>query len=304
MKTIKIKIIAALFSTLFSFSSFAQEHVTMSVRNITATANTIEYDLYILNDGSIPLKLSACSFGVNFNEAILNGGTLTYNYHSNNRSSTSTGLRNFSLGKTKVASINQARMISSSSTFENAAELMPKQLFNVGHFKMTNSQNWTRNSDPSLALQELQAIGLTTTQVIAFLGNNKKLVALTPNLKTVNVEVENAPLLNTDESSFPYATNAKFEMVEKSKLNDKVLSRNSELKIYPNPAMDELNVEFYSLQETKIQIQIADMNGRLVKQIQAQVSKEVNKISLSISDLKAGMYTLRIHNLSKTFQKY
>ncbi len=300
MKTIKINIITAVCiavcSTLLSFSSFAQEHVTMSVRNITANSNTIEYDLYIVNDGATSLKLSACSYGVNFDEAILNGGTLTYSYRENSRGNDLSGLRNFSVAKTKTGDINQARMTTAPSTFEKTMELMPERTYKVGHFKMTNSVNWTRNSNPALSLQALRTIGLTTTQVIAYIGSDKKLTALTPNLKTVSLEVEKSPILNADVE-IPYQTEiTKNSMNVRSTQNGNTGINESQINVYPNPAMKELNIDMDASVRGVLIINIADMSGRTIKQIQTNLTEGMNKINIDVSELLAGVYTIQLND--------
>lgn len=70
------------------------------------------------------------------------------------------------------------------------------------------------------------------------------------------------------------------------------LQANLALKIYPNPVVDLLTLET-SFEQGQMQLQISDMQGRVVhsKQQAAQ-----SQIQLQLSHLPAGMYLLRIQN--------
>jgi hypothetical protein len=63
-------------------------------------------------------------------------------------------------------------------------------------------------------------------------------------------------------------------------------------KVYPNPTKDYLTVEFSQHKEA-IQIQIVDVNGRLVLDQNYQAD---NKIELSVHDLVAGVYFVKIRS--------
>jgi len=178
MKTTIIKQVSTLLlGTMLSFNAFSQAHVTMSMKNIKATTNTIEYDLYIVNDGSTSLKLSACSYGVNFNPDILNGGTLTYSYHENSRGNELKGLKPCSLSAEKRPSINQIRMTTTPVSYENSPQLLQNKPYKIGHFRITNSVSWSQNSHPDLSMQELNQPGYTNTQLVAYSGNDQKYLA-------------------------------------------------------------------------------------------------------------------------------
>ena len=56
--------------------SFSQTHITMSLQNCEFTSDTtLEFDVYLFNDGTTSIQLGALSFGINYDRAILNGGT-------------------------------------------------------------------------------------------------------------------------------------------------------------------------------------------------------------------------------------
>lgn len=68
------------------------------------------------------------------------------------------------------------------------------------------------------------------------------------------------------------------------------------LKIFPNPASDELNISFSSEGTTRNSVVLYDMQGRLVKDLfEGKVTDEFNS-TYSISDLSPGIYILNIQN--------
>lgn len=70
------------------------------------------------------------------------------------------------------------------------------------------------------------------------------------------------------------------------------LQANIALKIYPNPVVDQLNIES-SFEQGQLQLQIRDMQGRVVH---SEQQPAYTNIQLPLSHLPAGMYLLRIQN--------
>lgn len=277
------KTYALMIAMLFSFAAFSQSHVTMSLKNIVSTKNSIEYDLYIVNDGSTSLKLSGCSYGINFDASILNGGKISFNYNQNSRGQALQGLTDYSLGVADMPSTKQVRMTTTVSKIDKSPVLLPNMPFKVGRFKMTNSNNWTANSKPSFSLQEMSIPGLTNTQIVAFVNNEQHLTSLTSSQHTVTTLVEQSPLLNETSTSGSAQVNhpANGLMMEK-------------VSIYPNPVNHEMNVELYVNEKGSLQIRIDDMNGRLIKQIQSDIVEGMNTIVIDVKELSKGMYTIRL----------
>jgi len=281
---------------LLSFAGFSQTHITMSLKNITATSNAIEYDMYLINDGTTPVKISAFSYGVNFNRAILNGGTLDISYIENSRRSDLEGLTSFSFAIAQTDDAGQVRMTTMPSHYDGASELATGDAVNAGRIRMKNSRPWTRNSNPQFTLQEARKIGLTTTQLVAYLNDNTQLVACTPTLKTVSTQVDASPMLNPEAGQ------------NSSSNPSGLLAEKTVIKIYPNPAIEELKINLSSQSRKDISIKITDINSRLVKQIQTSVSDGMNKLSIDLRELANGNYTIRIMdsnnlNFSQLFSK-
>jgi hypothetical protein len=297
MKTNNIKQ-ASLFiaGVMLSLNVFSQAHVTMSMKNITATKNTIEYDLYIVNDGTTPMKLSACSYGVNYNSAILNKGESQYMYKQNSRGTELSGLKNFSLASKNTREITQARMITTPSSFANSPELIQHKPFKVGHFVLSNNVAWASNSNPEFSLQEKQTIGLTTTQVVVYTNKENKLIALTPSLNSVTTEVDQSPILNPG-AIIENHTGSSVEFNETN--NQHGVASTHMITLYPNPATDQLKLDFNADATDILRIKITDFHGRIVKQIQTNVSTGLNQVTIDVSELASGLYTIQLKDSNK-----
>ena len=78
------------------------------------------------------------------------------------------------------------------------------------------------------------------------------------------------------------------------------LENKLELTYYPNPVRNSLQLKINNVQLQKQDLQIFDINGKLVKQI--AINNEA--ITIDVSDLETGVYYLRLGGLSKEFIKY
>jgi hypothetical protein len=63
---------------------------------------------------------------------------------------------------------------------------------------------------------------------------------------------------------------------------------------YPSPTSDRVSVQFESLGEEVVTLQIFDFNGRLVLQQEALADKGVNLTEVDMSSLQAGTYTIHL----------
>lgn len=76
------------------------------------------------------------------------------------------------------------------------------------------------------------------------------------------------------------------------------------MKVYPNPAVDQLFVSFSQKENTDIQIYILDMSGRLVKQIPVSSNGSgVYNFSVDLAHLSKGVYTISILSGKRLYMK-
>lgn len=76
-----------------------------------------------------------------------------------------------------------------------------------------------------------------------------------------------------------------------------------ELNVYPNPASTELNISLNLISNEKINLNLTDMSGRVVRTVQMNASAGSNQHSFNLSDVAAGIYNLNIQSGGRTATK-
>ena len=77
------------------------------------------------------------------------------------------------------------------------------------------------------------------------------------------------------------------------------------LSIYPNPASSELTIKIGLDYVSNTQLQIIDLTGKIVKDFSEKFDYEhgIYKAKLDISDLKTGIYFVKVVQPDKVFSK-
>ena len=77
-----------------------------------------------------------------------------------------------------------------------------------------------------------------------------------------------------------------------------------DINIYPNPATSEISLDMYLKQQSDVQIDIYDLQGRMVKNIfSGQLSGGANNLNTRISDIKQGLYFIILKAEDQTITK-
>ena len=72
------------------------------------------------------------------------------------------------------------------------------------------------------------------------------------------------------------------------------LSAISSYNVYPNPAKDKLNIACNLKQNTLVQIEVLDIQGKQIKAQYFAMNKGENQVSLDLSDVQKGIYFVRM----------
>jgi len=75
------------------------------------------------------------------------------------------------------------------------------------------------------------------------------------------------------------------------------------LKLYPNPVKDVLNIEFNTIETNVINIQIMTYTGQIISNVNINSYAGNNTVSISTADLNSGIYFVRINNKTIKFVK-
>ena len=68
------------------------------------------------------------------------------------------------------------------------------------------------------------------------------------------------------------------------------------LALYPNPASEELNIHLLFAQSNDINIQLMDLNGKVVADNSTIIGISPNNYKMGVADLENGLYILRVVN--------
>ncbi len=75
----------------------------------------------------------------------------------------------------------------------------------------------------------------------------------------------------------------------------------SSLVMYPNPAQNELNIEFVLDKKAPVSVQIIDISGRIVKEVMNEnLSTGNNNININLNEVKNGFYFVRMSSMNGT----
>ena len=75
-------------------------------------------------------------------------------------------------------------------------------------------------------------------------------------------------------------------------LNEEEILR--EVSLYPNPSEGEINLKFYTFQESDVNISIQDVTGKELQRNRIKASNGENLVLMGTENLSAGMYFVRI----------
>lgn len=71
---------------------------------------------------------------------------------------------------------------------------------------------------------------------------------------------------------------------------------NAIVNIFPNPASQDVNVDYYSVQETTITLKVYDLLGNVVSIMSSDVSEGENYLPVDVRNFSAGIYVVEISN--------
>ena len=156
-------LLCLLLLSLAGNAQVAGTHFAVGLANVTSTSTTIEMDLQLTVDGSVNSRLLGFSAGINYNTAIVNGGTLTFEY---------IGGRSQALSTFQPNALNSAntpghlRIAASSLSSASGIDVTIGQVLTLGRYRLTNSVAWPSASNAQLWLQNT-ATGRTATAINA-----------------------------------------------------------------------------------------------------------------------------------------
>ena len=151
-----------LFLAMVSIAGRAQVgQYTMSISSATATTNSIDVSLSItVTNPTSGMRFGGFSTGINYNTAIVNGGTITASYLGG-KSSALSGLNTAAVN---TATAGQIRLPVQTLTGSNGVDMAQGTTFSLGTYRITNSASWA-TGNANLWLQNVLTTGKTNSVV-------------------------------------------------------------------------------------------------------------------------------------------
>ena len=164
-----------------------------------------------------------------------------------------------------------------------------------GHLtSLGNSLNWSTASEVNSAGFELQSsVNGTKFSIVAFVATKAK----------DGVSNEKLTYDYSDKVSFTASRYYRLRQIDKDgKYSFSRIVLIKAIKalsvtisaIYPNPAINSLQLVITSPSDRKISLVITDMKGRVVMETNAEFTTGTNSFSLNVSALSKGIYTLNV----------
>jgi hypothetical protein len=75
------------------------------------------------------------------------------------------------------------------------------------------------------------------------------------------------------------------------------INKEAKFSLYPNPAKNNTNINFYSNKHQELEISLFNVIGKEIDKIKVNVLLGNNNISLDVTSLKNGVYFININKL-------
>lgn len=256
-KCINQAFLVVLISFLSILTKAQSPEYLLELRNdVQVSATEYEFDIYLLRTGAIPLEYATGQYGIIVNPDIKNGGTIIASLVAGSldpvlaQSNQSPSSINFydPLSTIRIAppSPPGAGNGAAISNIPPGTRICRVRLSNTVAFGQYKPDlTWTTTT-------------IYPTQLSAYVEGINTLITNHSNHTINNL---NNPVLNVVTSS------------------DNFRNDDNELKVYPNPASESINIDYMLLNSSYVRLSVYDINGQQVEQL-------VNKIQ------QAGSYSL------------
>ena len=296
--TLTLKKIMLLFFLAFSLIGYGQ-HFTVTLDNFMSTSNTFEVDVILIVDSPAQgVRLCAVSAGINFNPAILDGGTPCT---TNNCGSwalvpgtiapelTANGGLNMVNTTNRFNPVGHLRIVQ--ATKANSLVDLVAGSYRIGRFRFTNTVPWAVDSDPELWLQPTNTnpTGSTNT-IVSFTDFGSTTFIRTASTTTVPHYVT---MGYTEGAPLPM-----FRLLNSSLATGSLEASEQIATAFPNPFSNTFKLNLATVSNELVQVSVYDMLGKLIEDFNVE-SNGVNSFSFG-EKYAAGFYNVKVSQGDKT----
>ena len=292
------------FFLAFSLIGYAQ-HFTVTLDNFISTSNTFEVDvILIINTPAEGVRLCGLSTGINFNPAILNGGTPCTTFSNSGCDSwmlipgtiapelTVNGGLNTMITGNRANPTGHLRIVQVPMA-TSLVDLVPGS-YRIGRFRFSNTVPWALDSDPELWLSPTNsspAAGSTNTVVsFSYFGVSSPIM----NYTTTFLNPSNEPgvtLGYTQESPMHRAMNIPLATMP-SEESEQIATA------FPNPFSSTFQLNLTTVSSEMVQVSVYDMLGKLIEDFNVE-SNGITSFSFC-EKYAAGIYNVKVVQGDKT----
>ncbi len=258
----------SLFMFLLSFSSMAQEQITMSLEWLSSTPTTADFQVRLTNTGNLPVKFNSVIVrGKHAENLITQGATLSWVALNNNTNSSWNNWPNF----TNVLPYKvDKRMLNYSSNVKffdaETAPLIPTgDGIVVGSFRLTvTGGTWSPNADFTFDFEPF-ATGISCNPaVIGYVDGAKTTLSLDALGSNIICIVSGMSQLGVAENS------------------------NLGFSVYPNPTNGKFNITLPS--NIKANVSVVDAEGKVI----LEKNNLSNGALMNLGNVAPGVYLVNI----------
>jgi hypothetical protein len=267
---------------LFSIDVNAQactgNQVTLSIDNITATATTIEYDVFLKNTGVTPLLFSCYSGNVLYENNLLPTGATGELSVVTQPSATGNFPTLFDITTNHAAATRQLRWAQNSVVLAsgNTVSLPANTLMKFARFRFTSSIPWDLNTESSLAFATTPTGGVSLNNVMVYCNQNSVNTPLS--LANGNLILENDAIT---------AHISMFRLLSTTTVDAAVAT-----KAFPNPFSNGFKLNMEIATEELVTIKVYDMLGKQVEERHVKTA-DISKQEFG-NNYQAGLYNVII----------
>lgn len=289
IKTNTFKILASsiltLLAFLFTFTTSAQScpgnQITLTLANITATENTIEYDVFLKNTGTSQLKFSGYGGNVLYDANLLPpGATGTLEVVDQPSPNDFPGIASNTISPHHTPATRQLRWTFVPLITRTSAPTLASNVnYKFARFRFTSSIPWDLDTVGSLVFNTDFTQGATLNVPLVYCNQN---IASTP------ITFANGLLiLNIGGASGTEGATINFRL-----LSNVAMVGSSPMIAFPNPFGDGFKLKSDINSADLVTVKVYDMQGKVIEQRQV-IASELSKQELGTS-YQSGLYNVMV----------
>lgn len=279
--TCSVVILLLLFTSNGHAQACVGNQITLTLANITATENTIEYDVFLKNTGTTQLKFSGYGGNVLYDANLLPpGATGTLEVVDQPSPNDFPGISASTVTPNHTPATRQLRWTFNPLTVRTSAPiLVPNVDYKFARFRFTSSIPWDLDTVSSLVFSTNSTGGVSLNTLIVYCNQNISSTPITLASGTL--------ILNIGGVSGGEGATINFRL-----LSNVAVTSSNPIMAFPNPFGESFKLKSDINSTDLVTVKVYDMLGKIVEQRQT-VASELSKEELGTS-YQTGLYNVMV----------